>query len=101
MAGTGRGTFHTASVEPTPTRAKAGRSGIGATLSPGRVPVKDRLAPIAVARCTTQDFAVLILRFPALRIFCPAHVDPQRRAAPSGRSCPCEGVGDDDSYGQR
>jgi hypothetical protein len=63
--------------------------------------VKVCFAPIAVARCGTQDFPILILRVPAVRIFCRVHVDPERRAAPSGRSFPCEGVGDDESYGAR
>jgi hypothetical protein len=48
---------------------RAGRSGIGATLSPERVPVKDCFAPIAVALRRTQDFPILILRLPAVRIF--------------------------------
>jgi hypothetical protein len=48
------------------------------------------LAAIAVPRCRTQDFPILILRLLAVRIFCRVHVDPERRAAPSGSSCPCE-----------
>src|ERR1700759_1482045 len=63
--------------------ARAG-SFTGATLPPERVPVKDCFAPIAVARRRTRDFPILILRLPAVRIFCRAHVDRERRAAPAG-----------------
>src|ERR1700722_378274 len=38
-------------LEPDRSPACRGTAGIGATLSPGRVPVKDCVAPIAVARC--------------------------------------------------
>ena len=83
--------------DPTATRT----AGFGATLSPERVPVRDCFALAAVARCRTQDFPILILRLSAVRIFCRAHVDPERRAAPSGRSFPCEGIGNDEGYGAR
>lgn len=44
---------------------------------------------------------ILILPPPAVRIFAGLMMIRKGRAAPSERSCPCEGVGDDDSYEAR